>query len=222
MKLSKIALMCVSVLMISSILMLSTVFSYGKDDFLKPDRVEEHRLSLSSEKYVGDYQAYTWSIELCLANYNIERIGYTVKNTTIQNTSGSHSPLIGEFLNDMLVAYHGNLYTRFGDLYLQYYDFSDFVYMSVFREIINAEKHLTAEYLSENDDVYKELKETRGDDFRPYDPTLTVYQKNEYILINGSLFLLDHENRKLIEQNKNENFDFEQLTVEKERILSAR
>lgn len=167
------------------------------------------------------YQMYCWKIELSLAKYQIDRINYKVRQTYIPNSSGSASPLIGEFQEDELMAYFGNLYTRFGDIYYQYYNFMDFKYISVIYEMPNAEKFLTPEYANENEFAYDKLKQIRGDNFQFYDPKLTVYEKKEYILVNDSLFLLSRDNKMLIEQDKEENDDFKDLMLQEERIVNT-
>ena len=171
-------------------------------------------------KNIDSYQIYAWNIEQKLSQYYINRAEYMNIITTIPNTSGSTSPLIGEFLNDEIIAYYGNLYSRLGDSYYQYHDFKEFVYMSITNEITNSEKFLTADYICEYLEAYEKLKQIRGDSFQLYDANLTTYQKNEYILIGEDLFAVNRDGKLLIIQDKNENPDYQQLMIEKERILN--
>jgi len=169
----------------------------------------------------NEYKKYCWDIELKRAQYNISRSEYETREPNIPNFSGSNSILIGEFSNDELMAFYHNLHSRFGDSYFTYFNFKDYIYMSSIDAFPNAPKYFTKSYFKENESALQKAKDIRGDDFQYYNPELTTYQKKEYILLNENLFLLDHVNKSLIYQNREDNLDYEQLMIEIDRILDV-
>jgi len=167
----------------------------------------------------NEYQKYYWDIELKRARYYIDCVEYEIRKPNIPNSSGSDSILIGEFSNDELMALYCNSYSRFGDSYFTCFNSKDYIYMSVINAFPNAPKHFTKSYFKENKSALQKAKDLRGDDFQYYDPELTTYEKKEYILLNDNLFLLDHVNKILIDQNKEDNFDYNQFMNKKDRFF---
>ena len=166
-----------------------------------------------------DYQKYIWDIDVALVRYNIERIGYKTIRSYIRGMNYGAHPIVGEFLDAELAAYHGASYTHFGETYYQYYNFEGFIYMYVIYERTNVNKFFTEEYFRDNEFALQKTKDIRGDDFEYYDPSLTTYEKYEYILQNDILYLLDHENKKMEEKNKEENLEFGKLEFIKDKII---
>jgi hypothetical protein len=167
-----------------------------------------------------DYQSYRWEIEAGVMQYHLYRDNYEVFETLIPDTGGSTSPLIGLFENNELKAFYGGLYAKFGDAYYQFFCLDDFIYMSKIGEYTNAEWYLTPDIVTEDPEFYERIRQKRGESFQFYDPSLTRYKKSEYIIKDDKVFILDNDNKRLREINSEEdNFYFEDLMIEKERIL---
>jgi hypothetical protein len=167
-----------------------------------------------------DYQSYRWEVEAGVMQYHLYRDNYEVFETLIPNTSGSTSPLIGLFENNELKAFYGGLYTRFGDIYYQFFCLDGFIYMSKIDEYTNAEWYLTPDIVTEDPELYERIRQKRGERFQFYDPSLTTYSKYEYIIKGGQAFVLDSDNKKLSEiESESEKFHLDDLMIKKEIIL---
>jgi hypothetical protein len=167
-----------------------------------------------------DYQSYRWEIEAGVMQYHLYRDNYEVFETLIPNTSGSTSPLIGLFENNELKAFYGGLYTHSSNFYFQFFYLEDFVYMSKTDVFFNAELYWTQDFAKEHPERYERAKQKLGEKFQFYDPSLTQYRKDEYLIKDDQVFILDNDNKRLREINsEEESFNFDELMIEKERIL---
>ena len=194
--------------------------AFVKQSDINVNNIPESALA-DSDIQEYNYQKYIWNLEIALVKYNIEHTEYETISSYIQGLNYGNHPIAGDFLDGELVAYHGASYTYYGDTYYKYYNFGDFIYMCVIYEKTNAEKFFTENYLKNNELALQKTKDMQGDDFEYYDPSLTIYEKYEYILKNDMLYLLNHENKKMEEQNKENAVGFEKLEFIKDQIIDS-